>query len=105
MAITLHHSLAVHPGEWLKTEIIDAHDVSVTEAARLLHVTRQALSTLLNGNADLSPVMAVRFEKVFGIDAETMLNMQLTWDLRQVREHADKIEVEPPFVAVERAYA
>jgi addiction module HigA family antidote len=99
MAITLHPSLAVHPGEWLKSEIVEAHDLSVTAAARLLHVTRQALSTLLNGHADLSPEMAIRFEKVFGISAETMLKMQLTWDLVQVRRRADDIAVEPPFVA------
>lgn len=99
MAITLHSSLAVHPGEWLKSEIVEAHDLSVTAAARLLHVTRQALSTLLNGHADLSPEMAIRFEKVFGISAETMLKMQLAWHLVQVRQRADDIAVEPPFVA------
>ncbi len=103
MAIKLHPSLSVHPGRWLASEIVAAHRLSVTEAARLLHVTRQALSTLLNGNADLSPVMAVRFEKVFGIDAETMLNMQLTWDIHQVRARADEIEVEP-FVPATPAY-
>jgi addiction module HigA family antidote len=103
MAITLHSSLAVHPGEWLKTEIVEAHDLSVTEAARLLHVTRQALSTLLNGHSDLSPEMAIRFEKVFGLSADTMLNMQLTWDIVQVRGRADEIAVEPPFVAADAA--
>ena len=105
MAIKLHASHYIHPGLWLSTEIVEAHQLSVTEAARLLHVTRQALSTLLNGRADLSPEMAIRFEKVFGIDAETMLGMQLAWDVRQVRARADEIEVEPRVERVAREYA
>ncbi|TCP30717.1 HigA family addiction module antitoxin [Sphingomonas sp. BK235] len=105
MAIQLHSSFYVHPGAWLASEIVEAHKLSVTEAARLLHVTRQALSTLLNGRADLSPEMAIRFEKVFGLNAETMLRMQLAWDIRQVRERADEIDVEPRFVPAEHEFA
>ncbi len=100
MAIRLHDSFYVHPGIWLASEIVEAHRLSVTEAARLLHVSRQALSTLLNGRADVSPEMAIRFEKVFGVDAETLLRMQLAWDLRQVRARADAIEVEPRYAPV-----
>ncbi|KTT72634.1 HigA family addiction module antitoxin [Sphingomonas endophytica] len=99
MAITLHPSLHVHPGQWLASEIVAAHKLNVTETAALLRVSRQALSTLLNGRADLSPEMALRFEKVFGIDAETMLRMQLAWDVREMREHADEIVVERSLVA------
>jgi addiction module HigA family antidote len=97
MAIKLHPSVRAHPGKWLASEIVEAHNLTVTEAARLLHVTRQALSTLLNGRAELSSEMAIRFEKVFGIDAETMLRMQLAWNLVQAREHADEIIVEREF--------
>lgn len=99
MPITLHHSIAVHPGDWLKTEIVEPHGITVTEAAGLLRVSRQALSALLNGRADLSPDMAIRFEKVFGIDADTMLRMQLRWDVRQVREREAGIVVERSLVA------
>ena len=98
MAIAIHPSLAVHPGDWLKTEIIQPHGLSVSDAAALLHVSRQALSTLLNARANLSPDMAIRFEKVFGIKADTMLRMQLRWDIRQARERADSIEVERSLV-------
>lgn len=94
MAITLHSSIAVHVGEWLKTEMVEPRGLSVTEAAGLLRVSRQALSTLLNGRSDLSPDMAIRFEKVFGIDADTLLRMQTRWDIKQARAHQDEIVVE-----------
>jgi len=99
MAIKMHPSLAVHPGHWLKTEIIEAHRLSVTEAAGLLRVSRQALSTLLNGHVNLSPDMAIRFEKVFGIAADAMIRMQAAWDIKLARERADEIVVERSFVA------
>ena len=99
MAITLHWSIAVHPGDWLKTEIVEPHGLTVTDAAGLLRVSRQALSTLLNGRADLSPEMAIRFEKVFGIDADTLLRMQTRWDIKQARERQDEIIVERSLVA------
>jgi addiction module HigA family antidote len=99
MAIQLHPSLYVHPGHWLASEIVEAHGLTVSDAASRLHVTRQALSALLNGKADLSPTMAIRFEKVFGIDAETMLRMQLSWDIKQAREHQDEIVVERSLIA------
>lgn len=76
MPIKLHTSFAVHPGEWLRTEIVEPHGLSVTTAAQRLDVTRQAMSNLLNGNAGLSAEMAIRFEKAFGLEAETMLRMQ-----------------------------
>ena len=53
------------------------------------------MSHLLNGKAALSPEMAIRFEKGFGIPAETMLRMQTAFDLAGVRAHADEIEVKP----------
>lgn len=62
MAITPHPSFAVHPGAWLRTEIVEPHGLSVTEAAAKLHVTRQAMSNLLNASAGLSAEMAIRFE-------------------------------------------
>ena len=53
----------VHPGRFLRTEIIEAHDLSVTNAAKILHVSRPTLSCLLNAKAGLSGDMALRFEK------------------------------------------
>lgn len=90
----MHPSLAVHAGDWLKTELVEPRGITVKALAAHLKVSRQALSTLLNGNAGLSPEMALRFEKAFGIKADTLLRMQLTYDLAQVREHEGEIKVE-----------
>lgn len=93
MALSMHPSLAVHAGEWLKAEIVDPAGVSVTALADHFGVSRQALSTLLNGNASLSADMAIRFEKAFGVKADTLLRMQTTYDLVQARLHEDDIKV------------
>lgn len=94
MAIKLHKSIAVHPGEWLRHEIVEPAGLSVTDAAERLHVTRQAMSNLLNGNAGLSADMAIRFEKAFGLTAETLMRMQAAHELADARTHEDEIRVE-----------
>jgi addiction module HigA family antidote len=94
MAIQLHRSIAVHPGVWLRHEIVEPAGLSVTNAADRLHVTRQAMSNLLNGNAGLSAEMAIRFEKAFGLRAETLMRMQAAHELAGARAHEDEIEVE-----------
>ncbi len=94
MAITLHPSFAVHPGLWLKDEIVAPHGLSVTDLAARLGVTRQAMSNLLNGNAGLSAEMAIRFEKAFGLRADTMLRMQSTYDLAQARAREKLVKVD-----------
>lgn len=95
MAIQLHPSMAVHPGLWLKRNVVDQHNLTVTLVAGKLHVSRPAMSNLLNGRADLSPEMAIRFEKGFHIPAETMLRMQAAFNLANARAYEDEIEVEP----------
>jgi addiction module HigA family antidote len=93
MAIRIASAFALHPGDWLRTEIIDAHGLNVTEAARHLGVTRQAMSNLLNARAGLSADMAIRFEKAFGVKADTLLRMQTTYELAQARAHEGEINV------------
>ena len=94
MAIKLHSSFAVHPGLWLRTEIVEPHGLSVTTLAQALGVTRQAMSQLLNGRGGVSAEMAIRFEKAFGLSAETLLRMQAAQDLAGARAHADDIRVD-----------
>ena len=94
MAIKLHSHFAVHPGEWLRSEIVEPYGLNVTVTAQKLHVTRQAMSNLLNGSAGLSADMAIRFEKAFGVRADTMLRMQAAYDLAQARAHEKDIKVE-----------
>lgn len=93
MAIKLHASLTVHPGEWLRAEAILPAGLTVTEAASRLHVTRQAMSNLLNGRGGLSADMAIRFEKAFGLSAATLLRMQAAYDLAIARRHEADILV------------
>lgn len=93
MAIGIASTFAVHPGDWLRTEIVEPHGLSVTAAARHLGVTRQAMSTLLNARAGLSAEMAIRFEKAFGVKADTLLRMQTAYELAQARAHEGAIRV------------
>jgi len=84
----------MHPGHFLRTEIIEAYGLSVTDAAKILHVSRPTLSSLLNGRADLSGEMALRFEKAFGVDMETLMRMQNAHDITQTRRLAKRIHVQ-----------
>jgi addiction module HigA family antidote len=94
MAIRLHESFAVHPGPWLRRNMVEPYRLNVSQAAGHLQVSRVTMSNLLNGHADLSPEMAVRFEKAFGISAATLLRMQAAYDLAQVSGAAKALKIE-----------
>jgi len=83
----------VHPGDFIKTEVVDAHGLSVTAAAKALGVSRPTLSNLLNRNADLSGEMALRIEKAFGVSMDTLMRMQAAYDIARARKSAGKIRV------------
>lgn len=82
-----------HPGGFIKHEVIDPHGLSVTEAAKVLGVTRPALSALLNERSALSPEMAIRVEKAFGVSMDTLLRMQGSFDIARARQRAGQIKV------------
>ena len=94
MVIQLHSSFAVHPGVWLRDEVVQPHGLSVTLAAQKLGVTRQTMSNLLNGNAGISAEMALRFEKAFDLKADTLLRMQAAHDMAAVRSREQQIKVQ-----------
>jgi len=94
MAIKLHRSFAVHPGLWLREEVVEPAGLNVTRLADHLGVSRQAMSKLLNGHQGLSAEMAIRFEKAFGLNADTLMRMQSAHELAEARAHEDEIEVE-----------
>lgn len=83
----------VHPGEFIRTEIIQPLGLSVTDAARVLHVSRPTLSSLLNGKADLSGDMALRIEKAFGVKMDTLMRMQSSFDIARTRTRESHIKV------------
>jgi addiction module HigA family antidote len=84
-----------HPGEVVRTEIIEAHGLTVTAASRVLGVSRQALSSLLNGHTGLTGDMALRIEKAFGPKMETLMGMQSAHDIFQTRRRASLIKIRP----------
>jgi addiction module HigA family antidote len=85
----------VHPGGFVKSEIIEPHGLSVTDAARALGITRAALSAFLNEHSALSPEMALRIEKAFGVAMDTLMRMQNSYDIAQARKREGEIKVEP----------
>ena len=84
-----------HPGDFLRTEVIEPLGLSVTAAAQVLGVTRPALSSLLNSRTALSTEMALRMEKAFGISMDTLMRMQTAYDVAAQRERRGDIDVRP----------
>jgi len=73
----------IHPGEFLKTELIEANGLTITEVAGMLKVSRQALSNIINQKADVSPEMAMRIATVFGGTPDIWLRLQAKYDLEK----------------------
>ncbi len=84
----------VHPGRIVRHDCLEPLDLSVTGAAKVLGVTRQALSNVVNGKAGVSPEMAIRLSKAFGSTPETWVRMQAAYDLAQALKHEGKIRVQ-----------
>lgn len=82
-----------HPGDFIRSEILEPEGLSVTAAARVLGVARPTLSSLLNGRAGLSGEMALRIEKAFGVRMDTLLRMQAAYDIAQARKLEKSIRV------------
>jgi addiction module HigA family antidote len=82
-----------HPGVFVRDEILEPFHLSIARAAEVLGVRRATLSELVNGKAALSPEMALRIEKAFGMSMDTLLRMQAWFDSHAMRERADQISV------------
>jgi addiction module HigA family antidote len=82
-----------HPGDFIRTEIIKPAGLSVTAAAPAFQVSRPALSSLLNGKADLSGDMALRIEKALGVKMDTLMRMQASYDIAKTRKREKQIHV------------
>ncbi len=77
-----------HPGEILKEDCIEPLGLSITEAARMLGVSRKALSELVNGKAGVSPLMAMRLSIAFAnTSPQFWLNLQNQYDLWKERDN------------------
>ena len=82
-----------HPGDLIRSEIIEALGLSISKAASLLKVRRATLSDLLNGKSALTPEMALRIEKAFGPEMDHLLRMQVAYDVDRMRRQSDRINV------------
>ena len=82
-----------HPGAIIRGEILDPRELNVTDGAKALGVTRAALSAVLNERASLSPEMALRIEKAFGVSMETLMRIQMMHDVAATRRLAKSINV------------
>jgi antitoxin HigA-1 len=78
-----------HVGDFIRTEILAPIGLNVSSAALILDVRRATLSDLVNGKASLTPDMALRMEKAFGVDMDHLLRMQLAYDVAQARQRKD----------------
>ncbi len=82
-----------HPGLSVRADCLEPLGLTVTEAAKALGVSRQALNNLVHGKAAISPKMAIRLDKAFGGGAETWLRLQAAYDLAQAKKRASQIKV------------
>ena len=82
-----------HPGDLIRTEVIEALGLSVSKTAEVLKVRRATFSDLLRGKAALTPEMALRIEKAFGPDMDHLLRMQLAYDVAKTRQQTRSIAV------------
>lgn len=91
MAAQMHNP--PHPGEILRTLCLEPLNLSVTDAAKALGVSRKTLSAVLNGRAGVSPEMAVRLSIAFDTSSESWLNQQVQYDLWQAEKQRKSLRV------------
>ena len=83
----------VHPGRILKHHHIEPLGLSVTEAAKGLGVSRNALSAIVNERSGISPEMAVKLSEAFGTSPELWVNMQKTYDLWNAKQSVSRKDI------------
>ena len=85
-----------HPGEILKELVIDSLELTITDVAKHLDVSRKTLSKVLNAKGSVTPIMAVRLELAFGKpSADHWLRLQNAHDLWQTRQEQELLHVSP----------
>ena len=83
-----------HPGKVVRVSCLEPLGLNVTEGAKVLGVSRQALSNLVNGRAGMSAEMAIRLAKAFGSTTETWIRLQAAYDVAQAQAREADILVE-----------
>ncbi len=83
-----------HPGKVVRVSCLEPLGLNVTEGAKVLGVSRQALSNLVNGRAGMSSDMAIRLAKAFGSTTETWIRLQAAYDVARAQAREDEIKIE-----------
>lgn len=91
-----------HPGRIVRSACLEPLGLSVTDGAKVLGVSRQTLTKIVNGRSGISAEMAIRLAKAFGSTAETWLRMQSSFDLAQARKTESKIKVQRQYIPSEQ---
>jgi addiction module HigA family antidote len=77
------HGPPTHPGEMLIEEFLQPLGISQVELAKLIGVSYPRVNELIHGKRGMTPDTALRLERLFGMEAQFWLNLQLAWDLYQ----------------------
>src|SRR6266568_4490611 len=93
-----------HPGHSIKDACLDALGLSVTEGAKALGVARHTLSRVVNGQAGISPEIAIRFEKIGWSNADHWMRLQAAYDLAQARRYSKDVKVKRYVAASTKEY-
>jgi addiction module HigA family antidote len=90
-----------HPGRIIRSACLEPLGLSITEGAKILGVTRQTLTKIVNGKSGVSAEMAIRLAKAFGSSADVWVRMQASYDLAQARKDEAKIKVRRQYISHE----
>ncbi len=82
-----------HPGKAVRVSCLEPNNLTITEGARVLGISRQNLNNIVNEKTALSPEMAIRVAKAFGGTPEAWYRMQSAYDMAQAKKKAGKIKV------------
>lgn len=84
-----------HPGQLLRKDYLEPYELTITQLAQALRVSRKNLSEILNGHTGISPEMALRLSRAFNTDPEWWMNQQMQYDLWQAQQKNAVQEVQP----------
>jgi addiction module HigA family antidote len=85
----------IHPGEILREEVIVANELTVTETAKMLGISRQSLNKIIHEKSDITPEMSFRIAKVFGGTADIWANLQTKFNLHLAAEKTKALNLRP----------
>ena len=85
----------IHPGEILREEVIYANELTITDAAKMLSISRQSLDNIIHEKSDITPEMSFRIAKVFGGTADIWANLQTKFNLHLAAEKTKELNLKP----------